>query len=267
MPNRFFAAAYAARAAGQLLREKFDAPREIHSKGERDIVTDADFAAQQVVFDIVAAEFPHDAFISEEGTEAVHAALWARGEAEPDLALWIVDPLDGTTNYAHRQPMFAVSIGVYERGAVQLGVIYDPIRDELYAAERGQAATVNGKYISASGTRTLSEAVLGLEWARAPQARARTADLVTRMSADVTTVRCGGSAALSLCWIAAGRLDAYFHLSLSPWDVAAAALIVEEAGGRVTTPDGSPWDVHSQAYVASNGHLHSALLRYFRSDL
>ncbi len=263
MPDRLSTAARAARAAGQVLCEKFNAAREIRSKGKRDIVTDADFAAERAVHDIVMARFPHDGFVSEEGTAAERDALWARGDADPNLALWIIDPLDGTTNYAHRQPMFAVSIAVYQNHAVQAGVIYDPIRDELFAAERGCGATVNGKPIAVSATRNFADAVLGLEWARAPKVRARTAQLVTRMSARVTTVRCNGSAALSLCWVAAGRLDAYMHLSLQPWDVAAGALIVEEAGGKVTMPDGAPWTVHSQAYVATNGHLHRAMRRYF----
>ncbi len=264
MPDRLLTAARAARAAGQVLRDKFNQAREIHSKGKRDIVTDADFAAESAVHDILTARFPDDGFVSEEGTAVARAEAWARGDADPNLFLWVVDPLDGTTNYAHRQPIYAVSIAAYQNRTVQLGVIYDPMRNELFAARRGRGATVNGKRMAVSGTRRLDQAVLGLEWSRSPQLRARTAQLVTRMSVHVTTVRCNGSAALSLCWIAAGRLDAYFHLSLAPWDVAAGALIVEEAGGKVTTPAGVPWSVHSQSYVATNGHLHRAMLGYFR---
>lgn len=265
MNPRMQIAKRAARAAGQTLHRKFDETREVHSKGKRDIVTDADYAADRAVREILFARFPEDRVLSEESAAAAQDALWKEVRADETLGLWILDPLDGTTNYAHHQSIFCVSIALYQFRAVQIGVIYDPIHDELFAAERGRGATLNGRPIAVSATEKFGDAVIGMEWARRQSIRLRTAKVLSRMVARAMTARSTGSAALSLCSVAAGRLDAYFHLSLSPWDVAAGGLIVEEAGGRVTTPTGAPWAVDSRAYVASNGTLHPATLRFFRN--
>ncbi len=264
MSERLQIATRAARAAGKIIREKLGGVREIKSKGKRDIVTDADFAADRTIRALVLTHFPRDHFLSEEDAPAARQPLWARVEEFGAECLWVVDPLDGTTNYAHRLPAFCVSIALYQRGAVQIGVVYDPLRDELFAAERGHGARLNSKRLAVSATRRFEHAVVGTEWARDQHVRERTAAIFARMVARATTARAFGSAALSLCYVAAGRLDAYFHLALSPWDVAAAALIIEEAGGRVTTPLGAKWTVHSRAYVSSNRHLHAQMLRYFK---
>jgi myo-inositol-1(or 4)-monophosphatase len=265
MNPRLQIAMRAARAAGQILHRKFDETREIRSKGKRDIVTDADYAADRAVREILFARFPEDRLLSEESDAAAQDGLWKEVRADETLGLWILDPLDGTTNYAHHQSIFCVSIALYQFKAVQIGVIYDPIHDELFAAERGRGATLNGRPIAVSTTEKFGDAVIGMEWARRQSIRLRTTKVLARMVARAMTARSTGSAALSLCSIAAGRLDAYFHLSLAPWDVAAGALIVEEAGGRVTTPTGAPWAVDSRAYVASNGKLHPVALRFFRN--
>jgi len=176
----------------------------------------------------------------------------------------VVDPLDGTANYAHRIPAFAVSIALYREGAVRLGAVYDPIRDELFAAEEGKGATLNGKPIHVS-PRGFADAIIGLEFGRKAIPRDRTARVLARLLDRALTARSTGSAALSMGYVAAGRFDVYYHFSLSPWDVAAAAHIIEQAGGRVTTLANEPWSVHAQAYVATNGKLHARVLRYFRS--
>ncbi len=264
MTQRLQTAVRAARAAGRVLSAKFNAAREIRSKGKRDIVTDADYAAERAVRDVLLSRFPDDRFLSEESDAQERAALWRQAEAPDAPALWVVDPLDGTTNYAHHHPVFNVSIGLYLGGEVQLGVVYDPVHGELFAAERGHGATVNGRRLAVSTTRVFDDAVIGMDWARAQPVRRRVARAVARIAPRVMSLRCCGSAALSLCYVAAGRLDGYLHLALSPWDVAAGALLVEEAGGQVTTPTGAPWGIHSQAYVASNGHLQSTLLRYLK---
>ncbi len=251
----------AARAAGKILREELDGAREIRSKGKRDIVTDADYAADHAVRSILHARYPRDHFLSEEDSAETREQLWARAGASDGARLWIVDPLDGTTNYAHRLPAFTVSIALYQQGAVQLGVVYDPLRDEMFAAERGAGAFLNGKRIKVSATRQFERAVIGTEFARDQKSRSRTIAMFTRVLARVTSGRAFGSAALSLCFVAAGRLDGYFHLALSPWDVAAGALIIEQAGGKITTLTGEPWSVHSKSYVTSNGLLHHQLLR------
>jgi len=265
MNQRLQTAMRAARAAGKILREKLDAPRDIRSKGKRDIVTDADYAADRTVRKILCARYPRDLLLSEEDALETRNEIWQRVERSAER-LWVVDPLDGTTNYAHRLPCFAVSIGLYQAGAPQLGVVYDPLRDEMFTAQRGAGAFRNGRRIAVSATRRFANAVVGAEWARRQDLRERTAALFARMVVQSTTGRSCGSAALSLCYVAAGRLDGYFNLALSPWDVAAALLIIEEAGGRVTTPTGEAWNIHSPAFVASNGLLHRQLLRYFAGD-
>lgn len=264
MSQRLFVAQRAARAAGKVLLAK---QREVHAvryKGKRDIVTDADYAAERVIMQTIRARFPKDHFLSEEGNAREHRHLWVQANASHDFALWIIDPLDGTTNYARGFNIFCTSIALYQAGHVQIGVVYDPITNELYSAERGHGAYLNGKPIHTSTVRSFDEAVFGAEWARAPRTRQRASQIFARILQRTMTGRALGSAALSLCHVAAGRLDGYMHLSLSPWDVAAAALIIEEAGGKVTTPSGTAWTVHSKAYVASNGYLHNTILKYFR---
>jgi myo-inositol-1(or 4)-monophosphatase len=262
MRNRYQLAIRAARAAGKILRAKFYETRAVKSKGKRDIVTDADFAADHALREIIHARFPRDQFLSEEDAAATREKLWVHTRIANGDYLWIADPLDGTTNYARRVPVFCTSLALYHAGAVQVGAVYDPLRDEMYSAERGRGAFLNGKSIRVSATHKFIDAVVGAEWSRDEKLRARAAKIFGAMLMDAMTGRALGSAALTLCYVAAGRMDGYVHLSLSPWDIAAAAFIIEEAGGKVTTPTGAPWDIHSRAYVASNQLLHSRLLRF-----
>jgi myo-inositol-1(or 4)-monophosphatase len=264
MSQRLLTAQRAARAAGKVLATKLHDNRDIRYKGKRDIVTDADYAAERIIKQTILARFPNDIFVSEEGDAEEHKRLWAHADASHDLALWVVDPLDGTTNYARTLYAFCTSIALYQAGQVQIGVVYDPMSNELFSAERGHGAHLNGKPIHVSTTRSLEDAVFGAEWGRALHIRKRASTVFTRIFQRVMTARTFGSAALSFCHVAAGRMEGHAHLSLSPWDIAAAALIVEEAGGKITTPTGAAWTVHSKAYVASNGHLHATILRYFR---
>jgi myo-inositol-1(or 4)-monophosphatase len=264
MNQRFSIAKSAARAAGKVIKEKMADAREIHFKAKRDIVTDADHAADKIIHQMIHAQFPNDQFISEEGDASQRKELWARADQSTDEYLWVIDPLDGTTNYAHRLPAFCVSIALYQAGAIQLGVVYDPLRDELFSAERGKGAFLNSKPIRVSGVDRFMDAVIAGDWSRSPQVRRKTASIYSQVLVKCMSARAIGSAALALCYIAAGRLDGYFHLSLSSWDMAAGALIIEEAGGKVTTPKNEPWSVHSKAYVATNGILHRELLNYFK---
>jgi myo-inositol-1(or 4)-monophosphatase len=264
MNSRLETAQRAARAAGQVLYEKFNLTREVRAKGRRDIVTDADFAAERAVRQVLLADSQEDRLLSEEDDTATRKALWAQARVSPTLALWVVDPLDGTTNYAHHLPHFSVSVALYLGGQVELGVVYDPMREELFSAERRRGATLNGEPIAPSSVSVFEQALIGTEWSRAPAERKSTAVLLSRMVRRAMSARAIGSAALSFCYVAAGRLDGYFHLSLSPWDVAAGALIADEAGCRVTTPSGAPWTVHSKAYLVTNGHLHATMMRYLR---
>lgn len=247
----------AAREAGELLRRRLPREREVNYKGLRDIVTDADLAAQAVIEARIRAAFPRHAILAEEGPH------------DRDLAgpkpLWVVDPLDGTTNYSRRFPIFSVSVALARGGVLQVGALYDPQRREMFYATRGGGAWVQQgrgqpRPIHASATSDLAEALVGVDWAREPDLRARTLEGITRVAAACRTVRATGSAALALVYVGCGWLDAYFHLNLLPWDVAAAALIIQEAGGQVTTPDGAPWRLGQAAVAASNSRLHAAFL-------
>ena len=230
----------AAIAAGRVLQKKFYETREVRSKGFRDIVTDADFAADRAARAILAQAFPEYAVLSEEDSAPPKSSEYT----------WIVDPLDGTTNYARRIPIFSVSLALTRRGQPIVSVVYDPLRRECFFAERGRGAFLNGVKIRASKIATLDRAVIGYELARAPELRALGSKLFAHFSQQGVTARAGGSAALSLCYIAAGRLDTYMQLTLSAWDVAAGILLIREAGGRVTHLDGKAATLNGGSYFA-----------------
>jgi len=241
----------AARQVGQILLEKFGKSHEIRNKGLRDIVTETDLAAQAKAIETIRSQYPdHD--------------IWAEEVSQtPDGAsdyCWIVDPLDGTTNYARGVPCFSVSIALSHWGEVIVGVVYDPLRDQLFRAQRGQGAYLNDDRIQVSAAERLMDAVIGLDWARGQELRCQVAQLVAEVAPEVRTLRSTGSAALGLCSVAAGWADAYFHLSLEPWDVAAASVIIQEAGGAISDLAGLPWRPSSGGCLASNGLIHKAML-------
>jgi len=243
----------AARKAGQLLVDLLNNPRQTQVKGQRDIVTDADFKAQEAIIACIRRRFPDHAIVAEEGR-----ASW------PDEATytWVIDPLDGTTNYARRYPFFSVSIAVWHKEGPIIGVVYDPLRDALFWAQRGEGAFLNGRPIHVSSTGALARAVISLGWARESSLRTKTAQWLACLSDEVLTVRGSGSAALDLCAVAAGWTDIYFHLALESWDMAAGGLIVQEAGGTVTDATGKPWNHMARSCLASNSYLHPILLEY-----
>ncbi|MGE3538396.1 MAG: inositol monophosphatase family protein [Candidatus Tectimicrobiota bacterium] len=240
-----------ARDAGAELRRRFGRQVTITLKSTLDPVTDADQAAETLIRQGIQAHWPTHSIQGEEqgetpGTETVR---------------WIVDPLDGTVNYAHGFPQFAVSIAVADAQGVQCGVVYDPMREELFTARRGQAAWLNGVPLAVSHTTLLQGALLATGF---PYNRQHNPDNNHREFAALNLltqgVRRAGSAALDLAYVASGRLDGYWEQHLSPWDVAAGALLVHCAGGTVSTYDGTPHDGVGPQIVASNGHLHAALL-------
>jgi myo-inositol-1(or 4)-monophosphatase len=249
----------AAQAAGEVLLERLPHERTVTYKGPRDIVTDADLEAQRTIAALIAARFPDHALLDEEGPHLSQADL------RSTRPLWIIDPLDGTSNYSRRLPGFSVSVAVAEAGQVLAGVTYDPLRQETFCAERGQGAFLRQgraapQPLRVSGTRELAQAIAGLDWARDPTIRARVLTSLGRVGAACRTVRALGSAALGVAYVAAGRLDVYYHLSVQPWDAAAGWLLVSEAGGRVTSPGGRPWSLEQRALAASNGPLHAAFI-------
>jgi myo-inositol-1(or 4)-monophosphatase len=249
--NLFDTAIHAARAAGHELVARLPQERDVHSKGFRNLVTDADLAAQETLARIIHANFPGHGILSEEGLEP-------GGEAE---TVWVLDPLDGTSNYAHRFPNFAVSIGVAHGNETVIGVVYDPLREHLFCAERGGGATWNGERLRVSQTDELIHALVALDYAREPAVRAEQMATMANVSRHIHTFRSVGSAALSLCYVAAGWFDAYFHLTLGPWDCIAGGLMLVEAGGALTDWTGAPWHYTSPRVVATNGILQAAFLQ------
>ena len=242
----------AARRAGALLLGQLGGAREVAYKtGPTNLVTDMDRRAESLIVDVLRAAYPAHGILTEEAGDL----------AGSTSERWIVDPLDGTTNYAHGIPLFAVSIALVVDGRPQVGVIFDPGRDECFVAERGGGATLNGRPLRASGVPVLDESVLATGFAYT----IRQGHDTNLPEHDAFSIRCRavraiGSAALSLAWVAAGRFDGFWELVLGPWDVAAGALLVEEAGGRVTDLAGGRVDLARPAPVASNGRIHSEML-------
>ena len=240
----------AARLAGQLVAERYPADRHVTIKGYRDVVTDVDFAAEAIILDLVHTRFPDHTVISEE----------AGGGGIGSGYTWIVDPLDGTTNYSRRLPLFGVSIGVVEGGELVVGVVYDPLRDQTFVAERGAGATLNGVPMRVGRVGTLAHALVGLDWGHADDVRQQSLAYLGQVAPLCGTVRALGSATLGLAYVAAGWLDAYFNLALKPWDAAAGMLLISEAGGRCTTLDGKPFRVDLPGCLATNGLIHDSVL-------
>src|SRR5713101_8368534 len=242
----------AARRAGGLLLGRLGSLRQIDYKGSpSNIVTEMDRQAEALIVECIGRRFPDHAILAEEGG----------GKSGPATHRWIVDPLDGTTNYAHGMPFFAVSIALEVDGLVQIGVVFDPNRDECFTAMRGGGASLNGDRLRVSETPTLDESLLSTGYPYEIR-KIQDNNLAEHAAFMVRcrSVREMGSAAINLALLAAGRLDAVWELKLGPWDVAAGCLMVEEAGGRVTTLDGGPLDLGAPSVVASNGRIHDEIL-------
>jgi myo-inositol-1(or 4)-monophosphatase len=240
----------AAQHAGRLIAERYPTKRNASYKGYRDLVTDTDIAAEKIILDLVHRRFPDHAILSEET---------AGGEIGQDYT-WVIDPLDGTSNYTHRVPIFAVSIAVLEHGEPLIGVVYDPMREHLFIAQRGNGATLNDQMLQVSSVSELHEAVVGLDWARGEEARREVLSNLGHVAPRCHTIRIMGSATLGLTYVAAGWLDGYFHLALHPWDAAAAVLLINEAGGRCTTFEGQAYPITSPRCAATNDRIHLQLL-------
>jgi myo-inositol-1(or 4)-monophosphatase len=251
-PDPLKTALDAARLAGEVLMKHIDEPLEIREKGRRaDLVTLADGASERAVVQRLRADFPQAAFLGEEG------GLQTGTSRER----WIIDPLDGTTNFAHGYPVFCVSIAFERAGEVVAAVIYAPAMHETFLAERGAGATLNERPISVSDIQTLSASLVctGFQPARYER-NMRYFDAASQMTQGV---RRDGSAALNLAYVAAGRFDAFWEFDLHQWDTAAGALLVREAGGRVTTIDGDDWTLESESVLASNARVHEESVEIF----
>lgn len=232
----------AALRAGDVLRswsERFT----ITEKGPANLVTEADFAAQQAIHELISGRYPDHNFLGEEGLNETHHASPFR---------WVIDPLDGTSNYAHRFPYYAVSIGLECNGELACGVIYDPTRDELFWSVKDEGAWVNETQLTTSSNHTLSQAMLMASLPVAVRAHHPAVNRFLKAVAKAQTVQRSGSAALNLAYIAAGRLDGFWSTSLMPWDMAAGVLLVREAGGVVTQVDGGPFRLEGPSLLAAN---------------
>jgi len=243
-----------AREAGALLMSYFDRHIKIEYKGDVDLVTAADRASEKLIAERLRERWPQHGIVGEEGT---------RSDTGADYR-WYVDPLDGTTNFAHGYPVFCVSIAlVGHDGQLEVGVLYDPTRNELFAAERGQGATLNGKPMHVSKTTRLAESILGTGFPSHKRHKNPNIYFYHQITLRSHGVRRAGSAALDLANVAAGRYDGFWEFNLNPWDTAAGVLIMREAGGKVTRFDGTPFRLDSREVLASNGLIHDELLTNF----
>jgi myo-inositol-1(or 4)-monophosphatase len=247
-----------AREAGRVLAEKFGRAIRVMNKGDIDLVTEADIAAERLIVERIRSHHPRHAILTEESGDVVTV-----GDAGSGYK-WIIDPLDGTTNYAHGYPCFCVSVALEYEGRVVVGVVYDPTRDELFAAERGGGATLNGRNLRVSETSEMNGALLCTGFPYDVRDRGDFARHFRNFIMRAQSVRRDGSAALDLAYVAAGRFDGFYEEGLRPWDVAAGVLLVEEAGGSVTHYDGSPFRIYTPPIIASNGLVHEAMLEVLR---
>ena len=243
---KFLNAAWqAASAAGEIIRASWHQLRSIDYKGPIDLVTSVDRAAEQSIVELLQREFPEHSILAEEETEITGNAKQYR---------WIIDPLDGTTNFAHGYPQISVSIALEFRKQIIVGLVYDPLRRECFRAAKGQGATLNGAAIRISSVRELDKALLATGF---PYDLRENADLYLSLFKAFLTrcqgIRRAGSAALDLCYVASGRLDGFWELKLKPWDIAAGALIVAEAGGSLGDFSGKELSLSGNETLASNG--------------
>jgi len=245
----------AARTAGEILAAGFERPMDVARKSPRELVTALDEASEEVVARTILDAFPNDGITAEEGTSRDGSSG----------RVWIVDPLDGTNNYAHGYPFFSVAAAAEEKGEPVGAVVHDPLRDETFVAERGAGATLNGRPLRVTTTGRLADSLVatGFPYGRSESTENNLANL-NRFILAVRGIRRAGSAELDLSYVACGRLDGYWELGLKAWDVAAGGLIVTEAGGVVTNFGGSGWDHRRGDIVASNGRIHAEMLSLIR---
>ena len=248
--------------AGALIRGYFERGVATEYKGDVDLVTEADRASEKLITERLTAAFPDHGIYGEEGV---------RQRIDHEYR-WYVDPLDGTTNFAHGFPVFCVSLGLEHRpeglavgqeGTLIAGVIYDPTRDELFVAEKGEGAWLNGRRIHVSATKDLAEALIATGFPSRKRHVSPNIHFYQELTLRSHGVRRAGSAALDLAYVASGRMDAFWEFYLNPWDTAAGALVVQEAGGTITRFDGAPFRVDSSEVLATNGLLHEELMMLF----
>jgi myo-inositol-1(or 4)-monophosphatase len=247
------AAIKAAKAAGQFQLDHFTSSYQIWEKAPRNLVTEIDIQSQKIILEILNNSCPGIPALSEEDVAS------SRGSGHE---CWIIDPLDGTTNFSHGYPLFAVSIALERNGEIVLGVVYAPVLDKLFCAVRGQGAKVNDKDINVSQITSLENSLLATgfpydAWTNELNNARECVSLIKK----IVSIRSDGVSALDLCFVASGVIDGYWELDLEPWDMAAGSLIVQEAGGTVTLATGEPFSPYQRSILASNTHLHKMIQR------
>ncbi len=246
-----------AHEAGALLMEKFSQQIEIHYKGDINLVTEADKMSEDLIIAAIRRTFPEQGILSEE-SPAINAGSPLR---------WIIDPLDGTTNYAHGYPVFCISIALEKEGMVILGVIYDPTRRDTFVAVRGEGAYLNGKRLAVSRTQELTRSLLATGFPYdIRSSKDNNINFFNKMAMEAQAIRRAGAAALDIAYVACGRFDGFWELKLMPWDMAASCLLVEEAGGKITGLSGVPWNILSPNVLVSNGRIHEQMITVFKKE-
>jgi myo-inositol-1(or 4)-monophosphatase len=246
-----------ARDAGGVLVQRLGSAK-ITNKGDIDLVTEADLASEDLIIERIRSYYPQHAILAEESGETMLVG-GKRSEWK-----WIIDPLDGTTNYAHGYPCFCVSIALEHNGTLEIGVIYDPVRDEMFAAERGNGATLNGRRIRVSEVEELKDAMLCTGFPYNVRERPDFTRDFANFTMAAQAVRRDGSAAIDLAYVACGRFDGFWEDGLSPWDIAAGMVLIEEARGKVTNFDNEPLSIYTKKVLATNGLVHDAMRRVLK---
>jgi myo-inositol-1(or 4)-monophosphatase len=243
-----------ARAAGDVLKHYMSREKQVELKGRANLVTVADKEAEALIISRIRERYPKHAVLAEESG--------ASGGPEPEEGKWIIDPLDGTTNFAHQYPFFCVSIGFEQRGEILCGAVYDPWRDEMFCAARGSGSFVNDQRLQPSEVESLRSAMIMTGFPYGFRDKIRTAmGQFEAFMVESQAVRRGGSAALDMCYTALGRVDGFWEMDLHPWDTAAGLVILEEAGGKVTDFSGGPFSIYGKEIVASNGKIHDEMVQ------
>ena len=246
-----------AREAGALLMGYFHRRVKVEYKGDVDLVTEADRASEALIAKRIRERWPGHNIMGEEGTRTEQGSEYR----------WYVDPLDGTTNFAHGYPVFCVSLGLEHKEERVAAVVFDPTREEMFSAEKGGGALLNGQAIQVSSIGNLAECLVATGFPSHKRHKNPNIFFYHQITLKTHGVRRAGSAALDLCDVACGRFDGFWEFNLNPWDTAAGVLIVQEAGGRVSRFDGQPFRIDSRETLASNGQVHEALLREFQAIL
>lgn len=247
----------AAVEAGKYIFDHIGKIREIsYKEGVNNLVTDVDRASEGIIMKKIKDAFPDHSILAEESGE----------HFRDEKFKWVIDPLDGTVNYAHTFPFFCVSVGVMKGPVAKAAVVYDPVRDELFTAQEGGGAFINDSPIKVSSASSLKDSLVATGFAYSMEGKASNMALFCKIMGKAQALRRAGSAALDLCYVACGRMDGFWELNLSPWDTAAGQLIVTEAGGEVSTLDRGKYDIYKKDILASNGFIHDELSNILTGD-